>query len=81
MMREAVAHEAKLATLNVLLDGVEGLLLGYLHLSVRPAWYFDNHVQNTIVLVGEEGDIVPGGDDICALLSKDAVFYVVFRIL
>ena len=60
---EAVADVAEAALLDVLLDGVERLLLGDLHLGVRPARHLDDHVQDAIVLVGEERDVVEGGND------------------
>lgn len=41
---EAVAHVAETALLDVLLDGVEGLLLGHLHLRVGPAGDLNDHV-------------------------------------
>jgi len=70
---EAVANKAQLALLDVLLDRVEGLLLGDLHLGVGPAGDLDNHVENAVALVGEEGNVVEGGDDVAILLDKDAV--------
>ena len=60
---EAVADVTQAALLNVLLDGVEGLLLGDLHFRVGPARDLDDHVQDAIVLVGEERNVVEGGDD------------------
>lgn len=53
MMREAVANIAQLSLFSVLLDRVEGFLLGYLHLSICPSGHFNNHVQNASVVVGE----------------------------
>ena len=73
MVGEAVADVAQTALLDVLLDGVEGLLLGDLHLGVRPAGHLDDHVEDAIVLVGEEGDVVEGGDDLAILLDEHAV--------
>ena len=70
---EAVADEAETALLDVLLDGVEGLLLGDLHLGVGPAGDLDHHVQDAIVLVGEEGDVVEGRDDAAVLLDVHPV--------
>lgn len=57
---EAVPNEAELALLDILLDGVEGFLLGDLHLGVGPAGDLDDHVEDTSILVGEQGDVVPG---------------------
>ena len=61
-MGEAVANEAELALLGILLDGVEKLLLGDLHLGIGPTWDLDNHVQDGLLVVGIEGDVVEGGD-------------------
>jgi hypothetical protein len=60
VMREAVADVAQPAFLDILFDGVEGLLLGDFHLGVGPTWDLYNHVEDTIVLVGEEGNVVEG---------------------
>ena len=73
MVGEAVADEAETALLDVLLDGVEGLLLGDLHLGVGPAGDLDDHVQDAIGLVGEEGDVVEGRDDAAVLLDEHTV--------
>lgn len=70
---EAVADVAETTLLDVLLDGVERLAGGDLHLRVGPAGDLDDHVEDARVLVGEEGDIVEGGDDGAILLEKDAV--------
>ena len=70
---EAVADVAETALLDVLLDGVERLLLGDLHLGVGPAGDLDYHVQDAIVLVGEEGDVVEGRDDAAVLLDEHTV--------
>ena len=63
MVREAVADVAKTALLDILLDGVEGLTGGDLHLRVGPAWDLDDHIEDTLVLVGEERDVMEGRDD------------------
>ena len=73
-MREAVAHVAQPTLFDVLLDGVERLFLADLHLGVGPARDFDDHVEDAIVLVCEEGDVVEGGDDRAILLNVDAMF-------
>lgn len=72
-MREAVPDVAKLAALDILLDGIEQLLLGDLHLCVRPAGNLNDHVENAIVLVREERDVVPGRDDIAVLFDEYSV--------
>lgn len=73
MMGEAVANEAQLALFDVLLDGIEGLLLADLHFGVGPAGNFDDHVQDTLILVGEERDIMERRDNRAILLNKDAM--------
>ena len=70
---EAVPHETESVFLYVLLDGVEGLVLGDLHLRVGPAGDLDDHVQDAIVLVGEEGNVVERGDDSAVALREDTV--------
>lgn len=76
-MREAVANETQATLLDVLLDGVEGLLFGDLHLCVRPSRYLNNHVEDAIVCVGKERDVVEGGDDcvVSSPLNEDTVLY------
>ena len=60
---EAVANETQTALFDVLLDGIERLLLGDLELGVGPTRDLDNHVENAIALVGKERDVVEGGED------------------
>jgi hypothetical protein len=55
---EAVAHVAQAALLDVLLDGIERLFLGDLHLGISPAGDFDDHVEDAIALICEERDVV-----------------------
>ena len=71
---ETVPDIAQLASLDVLLDGVERLLFGDLHLGVGPAGDFYDHVEDALVLISKEGDIVPGRDDRAILLSEDTMF-------
>lgn len=42
---ETVADVSELALLNVLLDRVESLLLGDLHLGIGPSGNLDNHYR------------------------------------
>ena len=70
---EAVSDVSKLAALDVLLDGVEGFLFRDLHFCVGPAGDFDDHIENAMILVGEEGDVVEGGDDGTILLDEDTM--------
>ena len=60
---EAVADETQTAFFDVLLDGIEWLLLADLELGVGPTRDLDNHVENAIALVGKERDVVEGGED------------------
>ena len=73
VMREAVPHKAETTTLDILLDRIEGLLFGDLHLSVGPSGDFDDHIEDTGVLVGEERDIVEARHDAAILLDENAV--------
>jgi len=74
---EAVAHVAQAALFNVLLDGIERLLLGNFHLGIRPAGNFDNHFENAIALIGEEGDIVERRDDLAVLFDENPMFWLI----
>ena len=74
MVRETVADITKAPFLDVLFDGIESLLLGDLHLRVGPARNLDNHVKDTIVLVGKERDVVERRHDMAVLLDVDAMF-------
>jgi hypothetical protein len=62
-MGEAVADVAQATLLDILLDGVERLLFGDLHLRIGPARDLDDHVEDAIVLVGEERNVVEGRDN------------------
>lgn len=73
---EAVADEAETTLLDILLDRIEGLLLGDLHLGVGPARDLDNHVEDAIALVGEKRNVVEGRDDLAVLLDEDAVVWI-----
>jgi hypothetical protein len=58
MMRETVAHIAQPPLFDVLFDRIERFFLGDLHLCIGPAGNLNNHVEDAVVLVGEEGDVV-----------------------
>jgi hypothetical protein len=75
-MWKAVADVAQAALFYVLLDWVEGFLLGDLHLCVRPTGNLDNHVENAITLVSEKRDVVPGGHNGSILFDVHTVFLV-----
>jgi len=74
VVREAVPDVAQLATFNVLLDGVEGLLGCDLHFRVGPAGDLNDHIEDALVLVGKEGDVVEGRNDRAILLNVDTMF-------
>lgn len=73
LVGEAVANKSELALLDVLLDGVEQLVLGDLLLGVGPAGDLNNHVEDGLLGVGIEGDVVEGGDGDAILLDVHAV--------
>lgn len=73
MVGEAVANEAQATLLDVLLYRVKGLLLGDLHLRVSPAGDLNDHVEDTVALVGEKGNVVEGGQDRAILLDVDSM--------
>ena len=75
MVREAVANETQAALLNILLDGVERLILGDLKLGVGPTGDLDNHVEDAMALVGKERNVVEGGDDGSVLFGVDAMLW------
>lgn len=71
---EAVTNETQTTLLDVLFDGIERLLLGDLELGVGPTGDLDNHVEDTIALIGEERNVVEGGDDGSVLFRMDTMF-------
>jgi len=79
VVREAVAHETQPALLDILFNGIEGFLLGNLHLRVRPARNLDDHVEDAVVLVCEERDVVERRDDGSILFDVDTVFKSIRR--
>ena len=70
---EAVPHKAETTTSDILLDRIERLLLGYLHLCVGPSRDFNDHVQYVLVLVGKKGDVVEGRLDTSIFFDVNAV--------
>jgi hypothetical protein len=76
VVRKAVADEAQTALFYVLFDGVEGLFFAYFHLGVGPAGHLDDHVEDAIVLVGEEGDVVEGRDDATVVFGVYAMLWI-----
>lgn len=63
VMGEAVANETQTTLFDVLLNGVEDLILGDFQLGVGPARDLNDHVEDTIVLVVKERNVVEGGND------------------
>jgi hypothetical protein len=74
---EAVANETEFALLGVLKDGVELLFLGDFELGVGPTRDFDDHVEDSSLLVGEEGNVVEGGDDLAILFDVSTVLCII----
>ena len=79
VVRETISNKAQVSLFDVLLDGVEQLLFGDFHLRVGEARNFNDHVEDTVVAVGEEGDVMEGRDHGAILLDEDAVFYRVYQ--
>ena len=68
---KAVTNKAQTVFLNVLLDGVEGLLLGDLELRIGPARNLDDHVEDAAVLVGEKRDVVEWRNNLLVRVTLD----------
>jgi hypothetical protein len=73
-MGEAVTDEAEAALFDILFDGVEGLLLGNLHLRVSPTRDLDDHVEDAIALVGKKRNVMKRGHDGIVMLDEHSVF-------
>ena len=65
---EAVTDEAELALLDILLNGVQFLILGDLKLGVGPTRDLNNHVEDVLALVGIERNVMEGRDGRSVLL-------------
>ena len=76
VVREAVTDVTETALLDILLDGVERLLLGDFHLGVGPTGDLDDHVEDAIGLVGKQRNVVPRRDDLSLLLSEHTVLWL-----
>ena len=74
MVGEAVAYIAQATLLDVLLDGVERLLLGDFHLGIGPAGNLDDHVEDPIIPICKERDVMKRRDNLAVLLDVDAMF-------
>lgn len=44
-----------------------------LHLGIGPSGNLDDHVQDGLLLIGEEGDVVKGGDGNAILFNVDTM--------
>lgn len=75
MMGETVPDETQTTFLNILFDGVEEFLFRDFEFGIGPSRNFNDHVEDTIVLVGEERDVVPWRNDGAILFDKNAVIY------
>lgn len=73
-MRETVANIAQPTLLDILFDRIEGLLLGDFHLSIGPTRNLYNHVEDSIVLVGEKRDVMERRDNGAVLFDEHSVF-------
>ena len=76
VVREAVTDVTETALLDILLDGVERLLLGDFHLGVGPTGDLDDHVEDAIGLVSEQRNVVPRRDDLSLLLGEHTVLWL-----
>lgn len=45
----------------------------YLKLGIGPSWDLNDHVQDSLLLIGVERDVVEGRDNLAILLDVDAV--------
>ena len=59
MVGEAVANVTQSTFLDILLDGVKWFFFRGLHLGVGPTGNLNDHVEDTVVLVGEKRNVVP----------------------
>jgi hypothetical protein len=71
---EAIAHVTQATLLDVLLDGVERLLLGDFHLCIGPTGNLDDHVEDAVVPIRKQRDVMERRNDLAILLDVDAMF-------
>jgi hypothetical protein len=71
VMWEAVADVSQAALFDVLLDGIQELLLGDFHLCVSPAGDLNDHVEDAVVLIREQRYIMEWGDDAAIVFDVD----------
>jgi len=69
-----VGHEAELAILDVLADGVELFSCGDFQLAVGSTRDLAHKVEQRLLFVGEQWEIVPRRDFLSILLKEEAIF-------
>lgn len=62
VVRKAVPDVAQSPLLDILLDGIERFFRRDLHLGVGPARNLNDHVEDAIVHIGEERNVMEGGN-------------------
>lgn len=73
MVRETVAHKSQLSLLGILKNGVQLILLGDLHFGVSPSGNLNNHVQDSLLFIGIQGDVMKGGHGLAILFDENSV--------
>jgi len=73
LVGETVSNETKFTLLGILEDGVELLLFRDFEFGVGPTGDLDDHVENSSLFVGEEGNVVERGNDFAILLDECTV--------
>ena len=58
MIGKNIVNKSQFAILNILRDRIEPLRFVYLHLGLTPSRYFDNHIDETLLSVGEQRYVV-----------------------
>jgi len=73
LVGETIADVAKLALLDILLNGVQRFFLADLHLCVGPPWDLNNHVEESLLLIGIERNIVEWRNYVAISLDVDTM--------
>jgi len=73
MVGETVPNESELSFFDVLFDRIEQLFFRDLHLGVSPSRHLDDHVQDTVVLIGKKRDVVERGENSSTLFDVNTV--------
>ena len=74
MMRETIADETKFPLFDILFDRIESFFFGNLHLGVGPSRNFDDHVEDTGILISKERNVVEGRNGNAVLFQINAMF-------